>query len=228
MPLNYRLRLPSGHISSTMPAPRRCHREGVHERTRGNDRGAPEFGGDILVGARDQRGLAFEILSIPFGARIHHDGLRRRRHRGACTTSGTTSRPKGIPLSHGNVLWKIFAAYVDLGLTTQDRTLMAGPMYHAGAFDLPGMGSFYVGGSLVIMRTFEAAALMFAYRPEDRRTFGWLPRCSTPCFSFPTSTVLTPASVRFITNGGERCPSTSSRRYYDLPQRVAGRLLRAH
>ncbi len=51
-------------------------------------------------------------------------------------TSGTTGRPKGVMLSHGNLAWKNFAHVTELGITAADVGLACGPLYHVGALDL--------------------------------------------------------------------------------------------
>ena len=121
-------------------------------------------------------------------------------------TSGTTSRPKGVPLTYGNVLWKIFGHIVEFGLTSSDRTLMAGPMYHVGAFDLPGTGTLYVGGSLVILRKFDANDVMKAIERE-RPTNVWLaPAMVNALLQLPDLGHFDASSIRFIVNGGEKMP----------------------
>lgn len=121
-------------------------------------------------------------------------------------TSGTTSRPKGVPLTYGNVLWKTFGHVVEFGLTSADRTLMAGPMYHVGAFDLPGTGTLYVGGSLVILRKFDPADVMQAIERE-RPTNVWLaPAMVNAILQLPDLAKYEASSIRFIVNGGEKMP----------------------
>ena len=70
-------------------------------------------------------------------------------------TSGTTDRPKGVMHSYGNFYWKCADHVVALGLTAGDRLLIAGPLYHVGAFDLPGMAVLWVGGMIAIERDFQ-------------------------------------------------------------------------
>src|SRR6516162_9334835 len=65
-------------------------------------------------------------------------------------TSGTTDRPKGVMHSYANFYWKSAAHVVALGLSAVDRLLVAGPLYHVGAFDLPGVAVLWVGGTLSI------------------------------------------------------------------------------
>jgi acyl-CoA synthetase (AMP-forming)/AMP-acid ligase II len=121
-------------------------------------------------------------------------------------TSGTTSRPKGVALSHGNVLWKTHGHVVEFGLTAADRTLIAGPMYHVGGFDLPGTGTLYVGGSLVILRKFEPRAVMEAIAAE-RPTNVWLaPSMLNALMELPDLMEFDANSIRLILNGGEKMP----------------------
>ena len=88
-------------------------------------------------------------------------------------SSGTTAHPKGVPITYGNFYWKTIAHVAEFGISAADRTLMAGPMYHVGAFDLPGIGTWWVGGSLVILPRFDVPDLL-ATIERDRPTNVWL------------------------------------------------------
>ena len=88
-------------------------------------------------------------------------------------SSGTTAHPKGVPITYGNFYWKTIGHLAEFGLSAADRTLMAGPMYHVGAFDLPGIGTWWVGGSLVILPRFDVPDLLAAIERE-RPTNVWL------------------------------------------------------
>jgi acyl-CoA synthetase (AMP-forming)/AMP-acid ligase II len=88
-------------------------------------------------------------------------------------SSGTTAHPKGVPITYGNFYWKTIGHVAEFGISAADRTAMAGPMYHVGAFDLPGIGTWWVGGSLVILPRFDVAELLAAVERE-RPTNIWL------------------------------------------------------
>ncbi|MDA8398977.1 MAG: long-chain fatty acid--CoA ligase [Actinomycetota bacterium] len=121
-------------------------------------------------------------------------------------TSGTTARPKGVPLTYGNVLWKTIGHVVEFGITAADCTLIAGPMYHVGGFDLPGTGVLYVGGSLVILQKFNARDVMLAIE-DERPTNLWLaPSMVNAILALDDLDSFDTTSVRFITNGGEKMP----------------------
>jgi len=125
-------------------------------------------------------------------------------------SSGTTAHPKGVPITYGNFYWKTIGHIAEFGISAADRTLMAGPMYHVGAFDLPGIGTWWVGGSLAILPRFDVPDLLAAIE-RDRPSNVWL----APAMVNATLNAIaqTPelgsrstASVRFITGGGEKMP----------------------
>ena len=60
-------------------------------------------------------------------------------------TSGTTDHPKGVVHSYDNYYWKCLDHIAVLQLTARDRLLVVGPLYHVGAFDLPGLALLIVG-----------------------------------------------------------------------------------
>lgn len=63
-------------------------------------------------------------------------------------TSGTTDRPKGVIHSYANYHWKCLDHIAVLGLHGAERLLVVGPLYHVGAFDLPGLAVLQMGGLL--------------------------------------------------------------------------------
>ncbi len=72
-------------------------------------------------------------------------------------TSGTTSRPKGVIVTNEMSAYNTFAHSSELELTSADRVLVCSPLFHVAAWDAPGVGVLTGGGSLVIMRRFDAA-----------------------------------------------------------------------
>jgi fatty-acyl-CoA synthase len=127
-------------------------------------------------------------------------------------SSGTTAHPKGVPITYGNFYWKTIGQVAEFGLSAADRTAMAGPMYHVGAFDLPGIGTWWVGGSLVILPRFDPGDLL-ATIDRERPTNVWLaPAMVNATLNAiarsPELGTYDTSSVRFITGGGEKMPVT--------------------
>jgi fatty-acyl-CoA synthase len=121
-------------------------------------------------------------------------------------SSGTTAHPKGVPITYRNFYWKTIAQVAEFGITAADRTAMVGPMYHVGAFDLPGIGTWWVGGSLVILPRFDVPDLLAAIE-RHKPTNVWLaPAMVNAILQAPELGGFDTSSIRFIIGGGEKMP----------------------
>ena len=72
-------------------------------------------------------------------------------------TSGTTGKPKGVLLTHGNLLSNARQIAEWLELTETDRSLMIMPLFHVNALMATGMAVLWVGGSIVLAPRFSAS-----------------------------------------------------------------------
>tara|TARA_R110000764_G_scaffold3621_3_gene14986 strand:- start:1932 stop:3440 length:1509 start_codon:yes stop_codon:yes gene_type:complete len=70
-------------------------------------------------------------------------------------TSGTTGRPKGCVHSHHSMSLTALVSALGLSMTPFDRTLIAMPIWHAGPLNNFSMGTFFVNGTVVLMREYE-------------------------------------------------------------------------
>ncbi|TAN22367.1 MAG: long-chain-fatty-acid--CoA ligase [Actinomycetota bacterium] len=66
-------------------------------------------------------------------------------------TSGTTGRPKGAILTHGNLHWNCFNVLLDLPLGNDEVTLIGAPLFHVAALNQMFLTTFMRGGTAVIM-----------------------------------------------------------------------------
>ncbi|MGB1009872.1 MAG: AMP-binding protein [Thiolinea sp.] len=73
-------------------------------------------------------------------------------------TSGTTGRPKGVLLSHKNMLAGGRNTATAHELTAEDRGLCVLPLYHINAECVSVMGSLVSGGSIVLPQRFSVSA----------------------------------------------------------------------
>ena len=78
-------------------------------------------------------------------------------------TSGTTSRPKIVPLSHANLLASAANIARTLGLTSQDRCLNIMPLFHIHGLVAAILATIAAGGSVCCTPGFNAL-----------RFFGWM------------------------------------------------------
>lgn len=72
-------------------------------------------------------------------------------------TSGTTGKPKGVLLTHGNLLSNAEQIASWLELTEGDRALMIMPLFHVNALMTTCMAALWAGGSLVLAPRFSAS-----------------------------------------------------------------------
>lgn len=126
-------------------------------------------------------------------------------------TSGTTARPKGVMITYGNLHWKNIAHIVEFGITSVDRTLVAGPLYHVGAFDLPTTGVFYAGGSVVILPRFDPLEVLSKCESEHPTNL-WLAPSMLNAVIQASDGRQDTTSVRLLINGGEKMPVPLIRR----------------
>src|SRR5437868_6979623 len=128
-------------------------------------------------------------------------------------TSGTTDRPKGVMLSYENFYWKSADHVLVLGLSRDTRLLVAGPLYHVGALDLPGIAVLWQGGMLCIQRDFDAAQCLAAIE-ADRLNAAWLaPVMTTAMLTCPVRERHDVSSLRWAIGGGEKTPETRIRAF---------------
>lgn len=77
-----------------------------------------------------------------------------------CYTSGTTGRAKGAMLTHRNFISNIEALVSTWHWTNQDRLIMALPIFHVHGLGVVTHGVIYTGGSMVLMRRFNAEEVL--------------------------------------------------------------------
>ena len=128
-------------------------------------------------------------------------------------TSGTTDRPKGVMHTYDNFYWKSIDHVIALGLGPQDRLLVTGPLYHVGAFDLPGAAVLWVGGALCVHRDFEVRPVLESIAAE-KLTGAWLaPVMLGSILAHPDRSAFDVSSLRWIIGGGERTPESRIRQF---------------
>jgi fatty-acyl-CoA synthase len=128
-------------------------------------------------------------------------------------TSGTTDRPKGVMLTYENIYWKSADHVLALGLSRDTRLLVAGPLYHVGALDLPGIAVLWQGGMLSIQRDFDAAQCLAAIE-ADRLNAAWLaPVMTTSMLTHQNRGRYDVSSLRWAIGGGEKTPEARIRAF---------------
>ncbi|HYT95069.1 MAG TPA: acyl--CoA ligase, partial [Gemmataceae bacterium] len=79
-------------------------------------------------------------------------------------TSGTTSRPKGVPLTHGNLMTSIRNIANHYRLTPEDVGLVVMPLFHVHGLIGATLAPLFAGGTVVVPPRFSAGAFWPAAR----------------------------------------------------------------
>lgn len=84
-------------------------------------------------------------------------------------TSGTTSAPKAIDLTHGNWLWSALGSAVALGLDPHERWLSAMPLTHVGGLSILLRSCIY-GTTAIVHERFDTERVLAELRRPDGPT----------------------------------------------------------
>jgi carnitine-CoA ligase len=82
-------------------------------------------------------------------------------------TSGTTSLPKGVVLTHANWLWSGERASRSFGVTDRDRLLTALPLFHVNAQSFTLMPALTVGATAIFVEPYSASRFMEQVRRHE-------------------------------------------------------------
>jgi fatty-acyl-CoA synthase len=75
-------------------------------------------------------------------------------------TSGTTGRPKGAVITHGNVLWNLMNTILGREDRPGEVSLIVGPLYHTAALNNHFTIQVALGGTSILVKRFEPEAVL--------------------------------------------------------------------
>ncbi|MCU1413030.1 MAG: p-hydroxycinnamoyl-CoA synthetase [Microbacteriaceae bacterium] len=121
-------------------------------------------------------------------------------------TSGTTGRPKGAVLSHGNLVWNAINTIVDYDLTSEDRALMISPLFHSASLGMGTLPSILKGATVVLEAAFDPARTLAQIERHRITYISGVPTTYQLLCEHPDWATTDLGSLRTITCGGSPVP----------------------
>ena len=159
-------------------------------------------------------GLGLEGLGPPAGEAVDEpvglDDLFMIQY-----TSGTSGRPKGVMLTHGNITWNVYNLLVDVDLTSDETALVTAPLFHTAALNQVLLPTLLKGGTALIEARFDPGrAIELIEREGVSLLFGvtsmYLALAAAPRFA--TADL---SSLRVALSGGAPIPEALLRTWLD-------------
>jgi fatty-acyl-CoA synthase len=128
-------------------------------------------------------------------------------------TSGTTGRPKGAQLTHGNITWNAINVLVDVDLAATEITLLSAPLFHTAALGMTCLPTLLKGGTLILEEAFDVDRT-FDLIEAEHVTFAFgVPTMFDALARSPRWPDADLASLRFLLCGGAPVPRELLERY---------------
>ena len=123
-------------------------------------------------------------------------------------TSGTTGRPKGAVLTHGNTQWNAINCLDALPITEDIITLTVAPLFHIGGMNIFTTPALYKGGTVILEDKFDPQLTLELVEREKITALFLVPAMWLAITQFPNLENYDVSSLTFNISGGAPCPLT--------------------
>lgn len=128
-------------------------------------------------------------------------------------TSGTTGRPKGAMLTHGNLTWNTVNVLVDVDLASDEVTLVVAPLFHTAGLNMTCLPTLIKGGTVILMSAFDAAAVLEQIESHRVTYMFGVPTMYNAIAACPRWAETDLSSLRQVNCGGAPVPESTIRTY---------------
>jgi fatty-acyl-CoA synthase len=130
-------------------------------------------------------------------------------------TSGTSGRPKGVLLSHGNITWNSLNVVVDVDISADEVTLVSAPLFHTAALNMTCLPTLLKGGTAVLESSFDAPRVLKLIDEYKITCLFGVPAMFDMLAAAPGFAQTDLSTVRNLLCGGAPVPARTIRRYLD-------------
>ena len=131
-------------------------------------------------------------------------------------TSGTTGRPKGALITHGNILWNLVNTIVGREDQEREISLVIGPLYHTAALNNHFTVPMALAGTSILIKHFEPRSLMEIIEKEKVNVISGAPALYHLLLALPDVERYDTRSVIKCTTGASILPDETKKRLLKL------------
>ena len=121
-------------------------------------------------------------------------------------TSGTTGRPKGAMLTHGNLFSNARDTADYLGFTPVDKVLATLPVFHIFALTVVVNAPLLKGATVLLVPRFSPQEVFDMARDQQATIFAGVPTMYNFLYQFPEANVEDFSTIRIAISGGSSLP----------------------
>jgi fatty-acyl-CoA synthase len=130
-------------------------------------------------------------------------------------TSGTTGRPKGAVLTHGNMTWNATNQVLGMDFAADERTLALAPLFHIGGLNGTVNPTLLRGGCAVVVRRFHPAETLQVIEEQRVNSFFAVPTMLDAMSREPGFATRDLSALRTIGAAGAAVPIPTLRTWLD-------------
>jgi fatty-acyl-CoA synthase len=117
-------------------------------------------------------------------------------------TSGTTGRPKGAVLSHGNLTWNVFNQLAHIDVLSTDVALCVAPLFHVSGLGQVSLPTLFKGGTVIVAARFDPAWMLRTIGELRITGFSGVPTMLQLLCDHPDWAGADLSSLRYVNFGG--------------------------
>jgi fatty-acyl-CoA synthase len=117
-------------------------------------------------------------------------------------TSGTTGRPKGAVLTHGNLTWNTVNQLAHVDVLSTDVALCVAPLFHVTGLGQVSMPTLLKGGTVVVVPKFDAGGFLELIACRRASGFSAVPTMLQMMCEHPDWESADLSSLRYVIYGG--------------------------
>ncbi len=135
-------------------------------------------------------------------------------------TSGTTGRPKGAVLTHGNLTWNTVNQLVQFDLHGSERSLCIAPLFHAVGLGQITLPTLLKGGRVEVVTKFDAGTILELIDRQRVTSFSCVPTMLQLMSEHPSWPLVDLSSLQNVVYGGSTVNERVARKWLDRGVRV--------